>query len=203
MHTLWVVEVATGKRPRIISTDDVVQPAWSPRGHRIAYWGSRQNAQRDIWTMAADGSDARPVTDDTHLDWNPVWSPDGKYLYFASDRQGSMGLWRVPVDELSGDILGPARTGPDPGDLQSAPRALPQREAPDLRPDDQAQEPLPGGVRPGAGCRLGHGGRRDARLSLGVGRLAFAGRAMGASSARAGRSRRISTLRDGTATGGR
>jgi Tol biopolymer transport system component len=29
------------------------------------------------------------VTTDAAMDWNPVWSPDGKYLYFASDRGGA------------------------------------------------------------------------------------------------------------------
>jgi dipeptidyl aminopeptidase/acylaminoacyl peptidase len=46
------------------------------------------------------------VTNDEHLDWNPVWSPDGKYLYFASDRKGTMDLWRVAIDEQSGYALG-------------------------------------------------------------------------------------------------
>jgi tricorn protease-like protein len=33
-------------------------------------------------------SDAR----DPARDWNPVWSPDGKYLYFVSDRSGSCSI---------------------------------------------------------------------------------------------------------------
>src|SRR5262249_60220624 len=36
----------------------------------------------------------------------PVWSPDGRYLYFSSDRGGTMNLWRVPIDEDSGRVLG-------------------------------------------------------------------------------------------------
>ncbi|UCG88230.1 MAG: PD40 domain-containing protein, partial [Gemmatimonadota bacterium] len=35
------------------------------------------------------------------------WSPDGRYLYFSSDRGGSMNLWRVAIDEESGETLGP------------------------------------------------------------------------------------------------
>jgi Tol biopolymer transport system component len=46
------------------------------------------------------------VTDDNHLNWNPVWSRDGKFLYFASDRGGPMSFWRVPIDEESGNVLG-------------------------------------------------------------------------------------------------
>src|SRR2546430_8130834 len=40
-------------------------------------------------------------------DWSPVWSADGKWLYFSSDRGGSMNLWRVRINEETGDTRGP------------------------------------------------------------------------------------------------
>ena len=46
------------------------------------------------------------MTRDAALDWSPVWSHDGTHLYFASDRAGSMNLWRVNIDERSGTVLG-------------------------------------------------------------------------------------------------
>ena len=46
------------------------------------------------------------VTDDVPLDWDAVWSPDGTHLYFASDRGGSMNVWKVAIDEESGRVLG-------------------------------------------------------------------------------------------------
>jgi len=45
-------------------------------------------------------------TDDPALDWNPVWSHDGRRLYFSSDRGGSMNLWRVSIDEKTGQTRG-------------------------------------------------------------------------------------------------
>ena len=54
------------------------------------------------------------MTNDTAVDWNPVWSPDGKYLYFSSDRSGSMNLWRARIDEETGQTVGepePVTTG--------------------------------------------------------------------------------------------
>ena len=38
--------------------------------------------------------------------WNPVWSPDGKYLYFVSSKAGNMNFWRVQIDETTGRQLG-------------------------------------------------------------------------------------------------
>jgi tricorn protease len=102
---LWTVDLATGET-QLISEGDAVQPNWSPGGHRIAYWAVPEGGQRDILTMPAEGGEPIRVTNDPHLDWNPVWSPDGAHLYFLSDRGGSMNLWRVPIDEASGRPLG-------------------------------------------------------------------------------------------------
>jgi Tol biopolymer transport system component len=102
---LWVVKVATGGK-RQIAVEDGVQPDWSPHGDRIAFWAARgKQRQRDILTVPAGGGAPVLVTDDAALDWNPVWSPDGHYLYFSSVRAGSMNLWRVRIDEASGRTL--------------------------------------------------------------------------------------------------
>jgi Tol biopolymer transport system component len=99
------VNVASGEK-RVVTKEDAAQPNWSPHGQRIAYWGVHRGGQRDIWTIPASGAEPVSVTDDAAVDWSPVWSPDGNYLYFASDRGGSMNLWRVAIDESSGKVLG-------------------------------------------------------------------------------------------------
>jgi len=105
---LKIVDVATGQsRPLDIrGGGDAIQPHWSPNGHRIAYWAT-VSGTRDIFTVPAAGGERVRVTDDRALDWSPVWSPDGRYLYFSSDRGGSMNLWRVQLDEMSGKTLAP------------------------------------------------------------------------------------------------
>ena len=107
---LWVVDVAT-EDTRRIHGGDVVQAGWSPDGERIVYW-AQEAGRRNIWTMAADGTDPIRLTDDDALNWNPVWSPDG-FIYFSSNRGGNMNLWRVPV-AASGVLEGnpqPVTTG--------------------------------------------------------------------------------------------
>jgi Tol biopolymer transport system component/tRNA A-37 threonylcarbamoyl transferase component Bud32 len=107
---LWVVTVNTGETRRLYNADAVLA-SWSPHNQRIAYTHRLGNpAQGDVWTIPITGGTPTPVTSDRATDWNPVWSPDGKYLYFASDRGGSMNLWRVPIDETSGKTRG----GPEP-----------------------------------------------------------------------------------------
>jgi TolB protein len=82
-----------------------VQPAWSPNNKRIAYWGT-ETGQRDMFTIPVAGGDAVAVTNDAAIDWGPKWSSDGRYLYFASDRGGAMNIWRVAIDESTGQPRG-------------------------------------------------------------------------------------------------
>ncbi|MGE0126843.1 MAG: protein kinase [Blastocatellales bacterium] len=103
---IYAVNVATGQTREIDAGRDAVQPRWSPAGRRIAFWGKDRSAQRDIWTVSPQGGDPLQITNDAALDWNPVWSPDGKFIYFISNRKGAPSLWRVPVDEASGRPLG-------------------------------------------------------------------------------------------------
>jgi Tol biopolymer transport system component len=106
---LWIVNVTSGEQKRL-SAGDAVLASWSPHGHRIAYTqrlgGGRQRDMRDIWTISSTTGESRPVTQDPANDWSPVWSPDGRFLYFASDRGGSMNLWRVAIDEVTGSPRG-------------------------------------------------------------------------------------------------
>ncbi len=117
---LWTVNVSTGATKRLFA-GDAVQANVSPHGLRVAYWGlPYHGSQRDIWTVPLGGLAAgeKPVavTSDPAIDWNPVWSPDGKFLWFLSNRNGSMNLWRVPIDEPTGKTLGP----PEPQTLPAA-----------------------------------------------------------------------------------
>lgn len=103
---LWIVNAATGEKKKLTQKPiDAIQPNWSPHGKRIAYWGV-PISKRDIATVPAKGGPEVKVTDDPYTDWSPAWSVDGKFLYFASDRGGSVNLWRVAIDEDSGKVLG-------------------------------------------------------------------------------------------------
>jgi Tol biopolymer transport system component len=115
---IWIVNVASGEERQLTgeAVGDAAQPQWSPTGARIAYWSRRKGGQRDLWTIPANGGTPVAVTDDADFDWNPVWAPDGKHLYFASDRGGQMNLWRVAIDEKTGAVTGPLEsiTTPSP-----------------------------------------------------------------------------------------
>ncbi|HEY8145094.1 MAG TPA: protein kinase, partial [Kofleriaceae bacterium] len=108
---LWAVRVESGDRRRV-TEHDAMGPTWSADGRRIAFWGLRgEGFQRDLWSVPADGSAmaadaATSLTDDPALDWAPVYSRDGRWLYFTSTRGGTFNYWRLAVDALSGQPSG-------------------------------------------------------------------------------------------------
>jgi Tol biopolymer transport system component len=109
---IYLVEVGSGATRAVTAPNfDAIQPAWSPNGRRIAFWGANSAGNTDVWTIAVDRppAETRPVavTGDQWTDWSPAWSPDGRYLYFSSDRAGTMNLWRVHIDQSGGEVLGP------------------------------------------------------------------------------------------------
>jgi Tol biopolymer transport system component len=106
------VQVDTGQVTRI-TEDDAVNPTWSPNGRFIAYWGlgrtvggSQTTSARDIWVISEAGGTPWKVTDDEAVDWSPMWNADGSWLYFVSDRGGSMNLWRIAMNPDTGQPSG-------------------------------------------------------------------------------------------------
>jgi Tol biopolymer transport system component len=120
LAAMEIVTVRNGSRREIVPVEhDGVQPSWSPHGDRIAFWTVLgAGGQRDLFTVDPHAADPKKtivrLTSDRPLEWNPVWSPDGKYLYFGSDRDGTMNLWRIPMDEHHGTALGPPEPLPLP-----------------------------------------------------------------------------------------
>jgi Tol biopolymer transport system component/DNA-binding winged helix-turn-helix (wHTH) protein len=52
----------------------------------------------DIWTINSDGSEQRQLTSSSFHDFSPRVSPDGRYIFFASNRTGANHVWRMNAD---------------------------------------------------------------------------------------------------------
>jgi Tol biopolymer transport system component len=98
---LYVVSVENGKVLRRFDLDCVslAYPAWSPVSDSIAVVGVRAG-RSDLWVLDAGTGATIRLTDDTHDEKEPSWSPDGAALTFSSDRLAPVVLH--PVRAKSG-----------------------------------------------------------------------------------------------------
>ncbi len=70
---------------------------WSPDGQTLAYCAQR-NGEFDIYTIAEPAGEEKRLTTAKGLDDGPDYTPDGKQIYFNSERTGVMKIWRMNSD---------------------------------------------------------------------------------------------------------
>lgn len=76
-----------------------VTPLWtryaaiSPDGQNIVF-----TYKGDIYRVPTSGGKALQLTHQASYEMNPVWSPNGKQIAFASDRKGNFDIFVMPAD---------------------------------------------------------------------------------------------------------
>ncbi len=105
MGELYRVRIAGG-RPEQVLTTPAELAVYSPNGRYIAYhdykgyedrWRKHHVSAiaRDVWLYDSKTRKHRKLTTFRGEDRNPVWSPDGKTLFFLSERKGTFNVWRL------------------------------------------------------------------------------------------------------------
>ncbi len=101
---LWIAPNADAKSLRQITFgsgkyEGASGVRWTPDG-RIIHGAWAGGNSGDIWISNADGSGAKRLTNtpSSCASWEPVMSPDGRYVVFVSDRAGKSHLWRIDSD---------------------------------------------------------------------------------------------------------
>jgi tricorn protease len=122
--------------------------AWSSDSRWLAYSRQENSENEAIWLFDAKQGEKHRVTSGFYSDHDPAFDPDGKYLYFLTDRQmnpifGSIdsGMWvyanatRLAALALRADVPSPLAPRND---------SEVEDEKKDKKPDDKADADKPG-----------------------------------------------------------
>jgi len=121
LGSIWSLNLAGGD-PVVITTPltHTSSPAIAPAGHRMAYVNSPMNVS--VWRLSTGvHHDAEPFISSNFFDASAVYSPDGKYVAFRSDRSGTNEIWICRSDgteprsitHFNGPMTGSPRWSPD------------------------------------------------------------------------------------------
>lgn len=82
--------------------DQAYTPTFSPDGRKLAFSRWTAGGFRDVAVLDLETREVTAITADRALDQNPCWSPDGRTLYFSSDRTGIFNIYAHELD--SGEL---------------------------------------------------------------------------------------------------
>lgn len=110
---IWKINYDNGSEECIVSNSEFnfTSPVVSPDGEWVVFVGSskievapsKYYYNTDIFVVRLDGSDFTQLTYHAADDLSPVWSRDGKYIYFISQRGSAdavANIWRLNFDQF-------------------------------------------------------------------------------------------------------
>jgi len=87
---------------------NLYQARYSPDGRWISFIAAKafDAGVSTIYVIPASGGDWKRVTEGKYFDDKPRWSPDGRKLYFISNRTGFFNVWGIGFDPANGQPVG-------------------------------------------------------------------------------------------------
>ena len=96
---IYVQQLRTGSRIKA-SGDPGINgaPAFSPDGRKLVVTLGGIDGNLDIYVLDLTSREKKRLTTHRAIDTEGTWSPDGRYIYFTSDRAGGPQIYRVSVN---------------------------------------------------------------------------------------------------------
>ena len=94
----FVQTLRTGNRVKVSSRPGINgAPAFSPDGRKLVLTLGGADGNLDIHVLDLSDRQLTRLTTNRSIDTEGSWSPDGRFIYFTSDRSGGPQVYRVPV----------------------------------------------------------------------------------------------------------
>jgi len=96
--SIWVQTLRTGNRFQVSARPGINgAPSFSPDGRQLVLTLGGVDGNLDIHVLDINSRQTTRLTTHRAIDTEGSWSPDGKYIYFTSDRSGGPQVYRVPA----------------------------------------------------------------------------------------------------------
>jgi serine/threonine-protein kinase len=101
----WIRADGAGEAQRLLQSKTLIVPySFSPDGRRLAYYVLSPETRNDIWTIALDLSDPEhpkpgkpePFLQTPYEELRPTFSPDGRWIAYASSQSGPAEVYVRP-----------------------------------------------------------------------------------------------------------
>ena len=79
---------------------DITNYDWSPDSKWVVYSKDGENAQDAVWVYSLEQNKSFQLTDDIYIDFAPVFSACGKYIFFLSDREFNLSFSSFEFDYI-------------------------------------------------------------------------------------------------------
>lgn len=104
---LWLIDENGGGNARLTTNGSDRRPVWSPDGQTVVFMRDVGDNNWELFRVnVADGSETQ-LTNHPAQDGLPTISPDGRWVAFASDREGGWAIWEVPLAGGSEQLVMP------------------------------------------------------------------------------------------------
>ena len=96
--SVWVQTLRTGNRIAVSSKPGINgAPSFSPDGSKLVLTLGGIDGNLDIYILDINSKQETRLTTHRAIDTEGSWSPDGRYIYFTSDRSGGPQIYGVPA----------------------------------------------------------------------------------------------------------
>jgi Tol biopolymer transport system component len=103
---LWVADADGSQAAQVtnLGHGDFGSASWSPDGQSIAF-EARAEGRSDVLVISSRGGAVRRLLGESAEQRSPVWSRDGKSIYFVSNRGGKFQIWKTPPTGSGGELV--------------------------------------------------------------------------------------------------
>ncbi|MCL4860339.1 MAG: PD40 domain-containing protein [Caldilineaceae bacterium] len=95
---LWLMNSSGGDRVPLTTVQADTRPSWAPSGRHVVFMSNTRDANMDIYRVDVTNGQVLRLTDHGALDGLPAVSPDGRWVAFVSNRDGTWKVWAVSIN---------------------------------------------------------------------------------------------------------